>query len=163
MATGKALNGKPYAGNPHVRFDEGEVAPAATPRRGSLLYDIVSTEKAPKALGPYSQAIRAGGFIWCSGQIPVDPAANAVTATTIEGQTRQAITNLKHVLEAAGAGLDKVVKTTVFISDMNDFAALNAVYAEMFGDTKPARSCVQAARLPKDVKLEIEAVAVDEQ
>ncbi len=124
---------------------------------------IVSTENAPKALGPYSQASRAGGFIWCSGQIPIDPAANAVTATTVGGQTRQAITNLKNVLEAAGSGLDKVVKTTVFIADMNDFAVLNAVYAEMFGDTKPARSCVQAARLPKDVKLEIEAVAVDEQ
>jgi len=121
--------------------------------------EIIATEKAPKALGPYSQAIKAGGFVWCSGQIPIDPAVNAVTATTIEDQTRQAITNLKNVLEAAGAGLDKVVKTTVFISDMNDFAALNAVYAEMFGDTKPARSCVQVARLPKDVKLEIEAIA----
>ena len=121
--------------------------------------EIVTTEKAPKALGPYSQAIKAGGFVWCSGQIPIDPAVNAVTATTIEGQTRQAITNLMHVLEAAGVGLEAVVKTTVFISDMNDFAALNAVYAEMFGDTKPARSCVQVARLPKDVKLEIEAIA----
>ena len=121
--------------------------------------DIISTETAPQALGPYSQAIRANGFIFCSGQIPIDPAAGAVVATTAEAKTRQAITNLRNVLEAAGAGLDKVVKTTVFISDMNDFAALNAVYAEMFGDTKPARSCVQAARLPKDVKLEIEAVA----
>ena len=121
--------------------------------------EVVSTEKAPKALGPYSQAIKAGGFVWCSGQIPIDPAVNAVTATTIEDQTRQAITNLKNVLEAAGSGLDHVVKTTVFISDMNDFASLNAVYAELFGDTKPARSCVQVARLPKDVKLEIEAVA----
>ncbi len=121
--------------------------------------DVVSTEKAPKALGPYSQAIKAGGFVWCSGQIPIDPAVGAVTATTIEGQTRQAIANLKQVLEAAGAGLDRVVKTTVFIKDMNDFAALNAVYAEMFGATKPARSCVEVARLPKDVKLEIEAVA----
>ena len=121
--------------------------------------EVVSTEKAPKALGPYSQAIKAGGFVWCSGQIPIDPAAGAVTATTIEAQTRQAIANLKQVLEAAGAGLDRVVKTTVFIKDMNDFAALNAVYAEMFGATKPARSCVEVARLPKDVKLEIEAVA----
>ena len=121
--------------------------------------EIIATEKAPKALGPYSQAVKAGGFVWCSGQIPIDTAVNAVTSTTIEDQTRQAITNLKNVLEAAGAGLYKVVKTTVFISDMNDFAALNAVYAEMFGDTKPARSCVQVARLPKDVKLEIEAVA----
>ena len=122
---------------------------------------IISTENAPKALGPYSQAIKAGGFVWCSGQIPIDPAVNAVTATTIETQTRQAITNLRNVLEAAGSGLDKVVKTTVFISDMNNFAALNAVYAELFGDTKPARSCVEVARLPKDVMVEIEAVAAE--
>ncbi len=121
--------------------------------------EVVSTELAPKALGPYSQAIKAGGFVWCSGQIPIDPVVNAVTATTIEDQTRQAITNLKNVLEAAGAPLSQVVKTPVFISDMNDFAALNAVYAELFGETKPARSCVQVARLPKDVKVEIEAVA----
>ena len=125
--------------------------------------ETIATDKAPAALGPYSQAIRANGMIYCSGQIPINPATGAIEAKTIEEQTAQSITNLKNVLEAAGAGLDKVVKTTVFISDMNDFAALNAVYAEMFGDTKPARSCVQAARLPKDVKLEIEAVAVDEQ
>ena len=121
--------------------------------------EIISTEQAPKALGPYSQAIKAGGFIFCSGQIPIDPAANDVVATTIEDQTRQAIMNLGNVLKAAGSSLAKVVKTTVFISDMNDFAALNGVYAELFGDTKPARSCVQVARLPKDVKLEIEAIA----
>ena len=121
--------------------------------------EIVSTEQAPKALGPYSQAIKSGGFIFCSGQIPIDPAVNAVVATTIEDQTRQAITNLGNVLKAAGSSLSKVVKTTVFVSDMNDFAALNGVYAELFGDTKPARSCVQVARLPKDVKLEIEAIA----
>ena len=121
--------------------------------------EIVSTEKAPRALGPYSQAVKAGGFVWCAGQIPVDPAVNDVTATTIEGQTRQALANLKAVLEAAGSGLDKVVKTTVFVSDLKDFAAMNAVYAEMFGATKPARSCVQVAGLPKGVKLEIEAVA----
>ena len=121
--------------------------------------DIISTDSAPKALGPYSQAIRANGFVFCSGQIPIDPAAGAVVATTVEDQTRQAITNLRQVLEAAGSGLGKVVKTTVFISDMDDFAAVNGVYAELFGDTKPARSCVQAARLPKDVKIEIEAIA----
>ena len=121
--------------------------------------EIISTELAPKALGPYSQAIRANGFIFCSGQIPIDPAAGTVVGTTAEDQTRQAITNLRNVLEAAGSGLDKVVKTTVFISDMNDFAAVNGVYAELFGETKPARSCVQAARLPKDVKIEIEAIA----
>ena len=122
--------------------------------------DIISTDHAPQALGPYSQAIRANGFIFCSGQIPIDPAAGAVVATTAADQARQAIVNLRNVLEAAGSGLDKVVKTTVFISDMNDFAAVNGVYAELFGETKPARSCVQAARLPKDVKIEIEAIAV---
>ena len=120
---------------------------------------IISTPNAPAALGPYSQAIVANGMVYCSGQIPVDPATNTIHAETIEEQTRQAIANLKNVLAAAGSGLDKVVKTTVFISDMNDFAALNAVYAELFGDSKPARSCVQAARLPKDVKVEIEAIA----
>ena len=122
--------------------------------------DIISTDRAPQALGPYSQAIRANGFIFCSGQIPIDPVAGAVTATTAADQARQAITNLQKVLEAAGSGLDKVVKTTVFLCDMNDFAAVNVVYAELFGGTKPARSCVQAARLPKDVKIEIEAIAV---
>lgn len=121
--------------------------------------EVISTENAPKALGPYSQAIKVNGMIYCSGQIPIDPAVNAVTAETIEDQTKQAITNLKNVLEKAGSSLSKVVKTTVFISDMNEFARLNAVYAELFGDTKPARSCVQVARLPKDVKIEIEAIA----
>ncbi len=121
---------------------------------------IIATENAPKALGPYSQAIEANGMIYCSGQIPIDPAVDAVVAETVEDQTRQAITNLKNVLEAAGSGLNKVVKTTVFISDMNDFAKINGVYAELFGDTKPARACVQVARLPKDVKVEIEAIAI---
>ncbi len=123
------------------------------------MIETVSTEKAPKALGPYSQALKAGGFVWCSGQIPINPATNSIEATTIEDQTRQAISNLKNVLEAAGTSLANVVKTTVFIKDMNDFAALNGVYAEMFGDTKPARSCVEVARLPKDVKVEIECIA----
>ena len=122
--------------------------------------DIISTDRAPQALGPYSQAIRANGFIFCSGQIPIDPAAGAVVATTAADQARQAITNIQNVLEAAGSGLGKVVKTTVFLGDMSDFAAVNAVYAELFGDTKTARSCVQAARLPKDVKIEIEAIAL---
>ena len=116
--------------------------------------EIIATEKAPAALGPYSQAIRANGMIYCSGQIPINPATGAIEAQTIEEQTTQAITNLKNVLEKAGSSLAKV-----FISDMNDFAALNAVYAEMFGDTKPARSCVEVARLPKDVLVEIECIA----
>ena len=121
--------------------------------------EIIATEKAPAALGPYSQAIRANGMIYCSGQIPINPATGAIEAQTIEEQTAQAITNLKNVLEKAGSSLAKVVKTTVFIKDMNDFAALNKVYAELFGDTKPARSCVEVARLPKDVLVEIECMA----
>ena len=124
------------------------------------MIETIATESAPKALGPYSQALKTGGFIFCSGQIPINPATNSVEATTIEDQTRQSITNLRNVLEKAGSSLSNVVKTTVFIKDMNDFAALNAVYAEMFGDTKPARSCVEVARLPKDVKVEIECIAV---
>ena len=121
--------------------------------------EIIATEKAPAALGPYSQAIRANGMIYCSGQIPINPATGAIEAKTIEEQTTQSITNLKNVLEKAGSSLAKVVKTTVFIKDMNDFAALNKVYAELFGDTKPARSCVEVARLPKDVLVEIECIA----
>ena len=121
--------------------------------------EIIATEKAPAALGPYSQAIRANGMIYCSGQIPINPATGTIKAKTIEEQTAQAITNLKNVLEKAGSSLAKVVKTTVFIKNMNDFAALNKVYAELFGDTKPARSCVEVARLPKDVLVEIECIA----
>ena len=121
--------------------------------------EIIATEKAPAALGPYSQAICANGMIYCSGQIPINPATGVIEAQTIEGQTTQAITNLKNVLEKAGSSLAKVVKTTVFIKNMNDFAALNKVYAELFGDTKPARSCVEVARLPKDVLVEIECIA----
>lgn len=123
------------------------------------MIETIFTEAAPKALGPYSQALKVNGFVYCSGQIPINPATGTVEAETIEDQTRQVIKNLAGVLEAAGTSLSAVVKTTVFIKDMNDFAALNGVYAEMFGETKPARSCVEAARLPKDVKVEIEAVA----
>ena len=121
--------------------------------------ETIATDKAPAALGPYSQAIRANGMIYCSGQIPINPATGAIEAKTIEEQTAQSITNLKNVLEKAGSSLAKVVKTTVFIKDMNDFAALNKVYAELFGDAKPARSCVEVARLPKDVLVEIECIA----
>ena len=121
--------------------------------------EIIATEKAPAALGPYSQAIKVNGMIYCSGQIPINPATGTIEAATIEEQTAQSITNLKNVLEAAGSSLAKVVKTTVFIKDMNDFAALNKTYAELFGGTKPARSCVEVARLPKDVLVEIECIA----
>lgn len=123
------------------------------------MIDVIASENAPKALGPYSQALKVGNFIFCSGQIPINPTTNTIEAVTIEDQTRQVITNLKNVLEAAGSSLSNVVKTTVFIKDMNDFTALNSVYSELFGETRPARSCVEVARLPKDVKVEIECIA----
>ena len=125
----------------------------------SAAVEVVATDRAPKALGPYSQAVKTGSLVFCSGQIPINPATGTVEAATIEDQTRQSIENLAAVLSAAGSSLSRVVKTTVFIKDMNDFAALNKVYEELFGTTKPARSCVEVARLPKDVKVEIECIA----
>ncbi|HWQ14402.1 MAG TPA: RidA family protein [Roseiflexaceae bacterium] len=120
---------------------------------------IVSTTSAPQAIGPYSQAVVAGGLVFCSGQIPLTPEGAPVEGD-IAAQTRQVLTNLAGLLEAAGSSLAHVVKTTVFLADMNDFAAMNQVYAEFFPSAPPARSTVQAARLPRDVRVEIEAVAV---
>jgi len=120
----------------------------------------VQTDKAPKAIGPYSQGIIANGFVFCSGQIPIDPATGELITGSIEDQTRQVLTNLGAVLEAAGSSFDDVVKCTVFLQDMNDFAKMNAVYAEFFKAPSPARAAVQVARLPRDVKVEIEAIAL---
>ena len=119
---------------------------------------VIHTDGAPAALGPYSQAVTAGGFAFTAGQIPLDPATGTVP-DGIEAQTRQSLANLSAVLEAAGASLASVVKTTVFLKDMSDFAAMNAVYAGSFPDQPPARSTVEVARLPRDVLVEIEAVA----
>lgn len=122
---------------------------------------IIATNNAPGAIGPYSQAVEANGFIFSSGQLPVDPATGNFAGTTIEEQTRQSLRNVKAVLEAAGSSMDKVLKTTVFLSDMNNFAAMNGIYAEFFSEgAYPARSAVQVARLPKGALVEIEAVAV---
>jgi 2-iminobutanoate/2-iminopropanoate deaminase len=121
---------------------------------------IVSTEKAPKAIGPYSQAIRMEGLVFTAGQVGFDPATMDFVEGGIEAQTRQVLTNLKHVLEAADSGLNFVVKTTVFLQDMNDFAAMNAVYAEFFPENPPARSTVAVAALPKGALVEIECVAL---
>lgn len=121
--------------------------------------DKISTDKAPSAIGPYSQAIVTGNLVYTSGQIPIDPKTGGISAQDIEGQTKQVLENLKNVLEAAGSSLARVVKTTVFIKDMNDFQKINAVYAGYFSEPFPARSCIEAARLPKDVLVEIEAVA----
>jgi 2-iminobutanoate/2-iminopropanoate deaminase len=120
---------------------------------------IVQTEQAPAAIGPYSQAIVSDGLVFCSGQIPMDPETMQLTEGDVADQTDQVMRNLAAVLEAAGASLNTVVKTTVFLSDMGDFTAMNEVYARHFGDHKPARATVQAAALPKNVSVEIEAIA----
>lgn len=120
----------------------------------------IKTEKAPKAIGPYSQGIAANNFIFASGQISLDPQTGELVSGGIEDQTRQVLKNISAVLQAAGSSLDHVVKATVFLQDMNDFAAMNTVYAEFFTPPFPARAAVQVARLPKDVKVEIEVIAV---
>jgi 2-iminobutanoate/2-iminopropanoate deaminase len=120
----------------------------------------ISTTAAPAAIGPYTQAIQAGGFLFLSGQIPLDPASGQIVEGDIEAQTERVIQNLTAVLAAAGAGLDSVVKTTVFLKDMNDFARMNAVYAKHFLAPAPARSTVEAARLPRDVRVEIDVIAL---
>lgn len=120
---------------------------------------VISTDKAPGAIGPYSQGIKIGELVYTSGQIPVDPATGNVSSD-VKDQTRQSLNNIKAILEAAGTTMDKVVKTTVFIKDMNDFANINEVYAEFFTQPYPSRSCVEVARLPKDVKIEIEVIAL---
>ncbi len=121
---------------------------------------IISTDSAPKAIGPYSQAIVAGNLAFCSGCIPLNPVSMKVEAQTIEEQTTQVIKNMQAVLQGAGSSLSKVVKTTVFLKDMNDFQQMNGVYERMFEGHKPARSTVQVAKLPLDVMVEIECVAV---
>lgn len=120
---------------------------------------IIHTDQAPAAIGPYSQAVQVGNLLFTSGQIPLDPATGAVVEGGIEAQARQSLTNVQAVLAQAGADMGAVVKTTVFLKDMNDFAAMNEVYAQFFQGDYPARSAVQVARLPKDVLVEIEAVA----
>ena len=120
---------------------------------------IFHTDKAPTALGPYVQAKQAGDLLFASGQVPLSPETGQVVGTSIEEQTQQVLKNIKAILEAAGTDFDHVVKTTCFLSDINDFAAFNEVYATAFKEEFPARSCVEVARLPKDVKVEVEVVA----
>ncbi len=121
---------------------------------------IVSTDKAPKAIGPYSQAISTENLIFTAGQVGLDPATMELVEGGVEAQTRQVLTNLKHVLESADSGLNFVLKTTVFLQDMGDFAKMNSVYAEFFPESPPARSTVQVAGLPKGALVEIECVAL---
>ena len=123
---------------------------------------IIITPKAPAAIGPYSQAVLVNGMLFKSGVIPIDPETNTLVQGDVEAQARQAIGNLKNLIEASGSSMEKVVKTTVFIKDMNDFGKINDIYKEFFTSDFPARSCVEVARLPKDVLIEIEAIAVVE-
>ncbi|MGB5985492.1 MAG: RidA family protein [Desulfobacterales bacterium] len=121
---------------------------------------IVSTDQAPGAIGPYSQAVKTDSLVFVSGQLPLNPETGDLVTDDIAAETRQSMENLKAILEAAGSGMDRVVKATVFIADMDDFPAINAVYGEYFQGDPPARACVEVARLPKDARVEVEAVAL---
>lgn len=121
---------------------------------------IINTEQAPKAIGPYSQAVKGNGFLFVSGQLPVDKDSGEIVSGGIEAQTRQSLEHIRVILAAAESSLAHVVKTTVYLKDMNDFAAMNGVYATYFTKDCPARACIQVARLPKDAMIEIEVVAV---
>ena len=121
---------------------------------------VLATDKAPSAIGPYSQGIAAGSLVITSGQLPVDPATGAFAEGGIAGQTRQSLENVRAILAQAGLGMGHIIKTTVFLKDMNDFAAMNEAYAAFFPSDPPARSAVEVARLPKDARIEIEVIAV---
>jgi 2-iminobutanoate/2-iminopropanoate deaminase len=146
----KTLGGVALVG-PHLFINQ---------KRSGTMKKVIKTEKAPKAIGPYSQAIATDGMIFASGQIAIDPATGELNTGSIEDQTRLVLNNLQAVLEAGGCTFDNVVKCTVFLEDMDDFNRMNAIYAEFFKPPYPARAAVQVARLPKDVKVEIEAIAV---
>ncbi len=128
-------------------------------KKEEIMKEIISTDKAPAAIGPYSQAVKIGGLLFTSGMIPIDPATNTLVEGGIEVQAERALENVKALLEASGTSMDKVVKTVVFIKNMDDFAKVNEIYAKYFTSNYPARSCVEVARLPKDVLIEMEAVA----
>jgi 2-iminobutanoate/2-iminopropanoate deaminase len=125
------------------------------------MIEKIQTDGAPQAIGPYSQAVKTGGFVFASGQIPLDPASMQIVEGDVRIQAARVLENLQAVLEASGSSLEQVVKTTVFLADMNDFAAMNEVYATFFGATRPARSTVEVARLPRDARIEIDVVAVE--
>lgn len=122
--------------------------------------EVISTKDAPQAIGPYSQAIKANGFVFVSGQVAIDPATQQIITGDVAAQTDRVLRNLSEILEAAGSGLGKVARSTVFLKNMNDFAAMNAVYGKYFSTTPPARSTVEVARLPKDVLVEIDVIAL---
>lgn len=125
------------------------------------MFQVIATDRAPKALGPYSQALKYNGLVFVSGQIPINPENGQLLTGSIAEQTAQVLKNLQAILKEAGSDLNKVLKATVYLKDMNDFEVVNKVYGEYFQDVKPARACVQVARLPKDVSIEIDAVAAE--
>ena len=125
-----------------------------------MKHQVIHTDNAPAAIGPYSQAVKAGNLLFVSGQVPFVPETMEIVEGDVKAQTAQSLKNLQAILKEAGADFSDVVKTTVFIKDMNEFAQINEVYGEFFGENKPARACVEVARLPKDVKVEIEVIAV---
>lgn len=127
-----------------------------------MKHQVIHTNNAPAAIGPYSQAVKAGNLLFVSGQVPFVPETMEIVEGDVQAQTRQSLTNVQNILKEAGADFSDVVKTTVFIKDMNEFAQINEIYSEFFGENKPARACVEVARLPKDVKVEIEVIAVVE-
>jgi len=159
-----------YKGDSEMRRREALLALGSLSLMGPIFFSCkerslqmkkeVKTENAPQAIGPYSQAIEANGFIFASGQIALDPSTGELNTGSIEDQTRLVLTNLKAVLEAAGSSLDKAVKCTVFLQDMNDYTRMNVIYGEFFSPPYPARAAVQVARLPKDVRVEIDVIAV---
>jgi 2-iminobutanoate/2-iminopropanoate deaminase len=124
------------------------------------MHEVIATQNAPQAIGPYSQAIRANGFVFVSGQIALNPATQQIVVGGVADQTKQVFANLEAILKAAGSGLDKVVRTGVYLKDMNDFGAMNEAYARFFPKNAPARSTIEAARLPKDVRIEIDVIAL---
>ncbi|MGL5693991.1 MAG: RidA family protein [Peptostreptococcaceae bacterium] len=125
-----------------------------------MKHQVIHSDNAPAAIGPYSQAIKAGNMLFVSGQVPFVPETMEIVEGDVKAQTTQSLKNVQAILKEAGADFSDVVKSTVFISDMNEFAQINEVYAQFFGENKPARACVEVARLPKDVKVEIEVIAV---
>ena len=125
-----------------------------------MKHQVIHTDNAPKAIGPYSQAVKAGNMLFVSGQVPFVPETMEIVEGDVKAQTAQSLKNVQAILAEAGLNFSHVVKSTVFIKDMNEFAQINEVYAEFFGENKPARACVEVARLPKDVKVEIEVIAI---
>ena len=151
---GVVFNSKVLSVKVHFLFCPAEIEKELTVRQ------IITTDMAPRAIGPYSQAVRAGNFVFASGQIPIDPITGEFVPGGIAEQTEQVLRNLTQLFGAAGVELSQVVKTTVFLADMDDFTAMNEIYGKHFSENPPARATVQAARLPRDAKVEIEAIAV---